>query len=238
MRVIVCIPVWKRHKIFEKVLIRLNEIRQWSKNEIIIYCAGEFTDECHSVFLDHKKKHDKYLSRVNRPVSNKFNYLFQNLKNIDFDYATIVGSDDLVSDEGWQIMENAMNEYKYHFIAFKDVNFFDSKTKTASYYEFRGRTQNRSVGCYRFLHENLVKSLDYTPFRDGMDSGIDWTMEQKLEYYQNIEKKIISLGNKGHIVDVKSGTNINSYNKLKVIMNKSDVSLFPTEIQRILKLNT
>lgn len=235
MRIIICIPVWNRPKIFEKVIKRINQIRDWSKSEIIVYCAGDFADECHQVFVNYQRKHDKYLPFKNRPVSNKFNHLFKQIKNIEFDYAAIIGSDDLISDKGWEIIETNLYEYKHHFLAFKDINFYDVLTGKAAYYEYKGRTQNRTVGCYRFLHDNLLKSLNYEAFRDGHNSGIDWTMEQKIQYFTNIDKKIVSMGNKGYMVDVKSGVNINTFQKLQGIFNMTSSDKWPKEILELLK---
>lgn len=236
MKIVLCIPVWKREKIFEKVMQRMNEVRKWSDSEILIYCAGDKEDPCRQVFEDLAHENDRYIIAQNRPVSNKINKIFKELSGIDFDYACTGASDDVVSDNAWNRIESLLNEWKYHFIGIKDINFYDTISGKAAYYMYNGRTQNRTVGCYRFLHYNLLKSLNFTPFYDGHNSGIDWTMEQKIEHFQNIEKKTIELGDTGDMVDIKSAVNINSYQKLKGIFKPSNTDNWPPEIRKLLDI--
>jgi hypothetical protein len=234
MKVFLLIPVYKRAKIFELVYKRLNDIRLKSKLNITIIVAGNLEDECKNVYQKLKQGQDEYIICNNTPVSNKFNALHEYLKGEDFDYSITTGSDDIISDYAWQLLENAIIEQQYHYICFKDLNFYDSVTKKVGYYATKEKSVNKSIGCYRALHKNILETLKYKPYEDGRNNGIDFTMEQKMHYLKGVVSKEITVGNKGHIVDVKSNVNINSYQYLEKIFNLADVNNFPQEIKDLL----
>lgn len=234
MKIYILIPVYKRAQIFEKTIKRLSDIRKKSEHEISFIIAGDFKDECKNVYDKYKTAGDEFIIYPNTPVSNKFNALFYHIKEKAFDYALIVGSDDLISDYGWQQLENEMVKQEHHYIAFLDLNFYDTKTKKTGYFITKKTSLNKSIGCYRALHKNLLKSLKFKPFADGKNSGIDFTLEEKLQYVQGLKTHEIKLGNHGHIVDLKSSININSFAYLEKIFNLADVNNFPQEIKEII----
>jgi len=234
MNIYILIPVYKRGEIFEKVLIRLNEIRELSKLKIGIVVAGEKDDVCYEVFNSHKKEHDVFIAHKNLPVSNKFNGLFKYLEDKEFDYAMIVGSDDLISNKAWKLLEKEIVKYETHFIGFKDLNFYDTKTKRVGYFICKKSSYNQTIGCFRTLHYNLIKALNFEPYYNGKDSGIDFSMEEKIKYINGVTQKEITVGNTGEIVDLKSNVNINSYEYLKKIFTLASLDTFPNEIKQIL----
>jgi hypothetical protein len=198
----------------------------------LIYCAGDKTDECYKVFQDYKREKDKYIFHKNKPVSTKINAIYAALKDIDFDYVVTGASDDLISDYAWRICEQEMELYKWHIIGFTDANFYDSEKNRAGYHKCRANGYNRLIGCYRFLHYQLIEALNFKPFSDGLNSGIDGSMEVKIKYMRGLQENKMELGNNGHIVDVKSNININSFDKLKKIFRLAETSVWPDEILR------
>ena len=227
MKVFILIPVYKRPEVFTIVYKRLNEIRLKSKLDITVVLAGDNSDPCKVVYEQNKQGNDEYIICNNLPVSNKFNYLYDYIKDEDFDYSIITGSDDLISDKGFKELEDAIFEQEYHYICFSDINFYDSKTKKAGYFIAKNSSLNKSIGCYRALHKDLLKAMKFKPYFDGSNSGIDYTMEQNLSLIKGINKKQIVLGNTGDMVDVKSNVNINSFQYLEKIFNLADVNKFP-----------
>lgn len=234
MKIYILIPVYKRAEIFEKTIKRISDIRKKSEHEILFIIVGDFKDECKLVYDKYKIDGDEYVIYPNSPVSNKFNAMYQHIKDKDFDYAVCVGSDDIISNYGWQQLENEMTKQDYHYIAFLDCNFYDTKTKRSGYFLVKQSSLNKSIGCYRALHKNLLKSLKFKPYSDGKNSGIDFTMEEKLKYVKGLKTHEIKLGNHGHIVDLKSSININSFAYLEKIFNLADVNNFPKEIKEII----
>jgi len=232
MKLKLLIPVYKRPDVFAKVMTRLKQIK--SKHELHFVVCGDIDDECKQVYDRFATYTDQYITFPNRPISNKFNALYKQIEGTDFDYAIIIGSDDLISDATWRRLEEAMEEKEYHFIGFKDLNFHNLKTGESGYYKYAGYHANKTIGCYRALHKTLLNALDYEPFQEGFNTGIDHTMQIKMSYVDGIKQHVMEVGNTGGIVDIKSGLNIHSYEKLKKGFKFANKEDFPNEIKTLI----
>jgi hypothetical protein len=151
------------------------------------------------------RKHGlKYIECKNFPVSNKHNKLVESLRDVDFDYAVILGSDNLVSKNFTEKMEQVLTEKKPDFLQLKGLYFYNQKTKKTTYY-------NGFTGVGRCFSKNVLEALDYKLWSDGLNSGLDTSSLNILETngYKPFEIDIRDLG--VEVVDVKYRDNITSH---------------------------
>lgn len=201
---------YKRPEITEKIIKIWQHVQSLTSEYFdftnIVIDSGESNFE---VF----KKNDKfkYFNYKNYPLSNKWNYGASLLKEIDFDYVIILGSDDFL-DENLLISYHKKMIQNYEFIGIKDLYFYDKIKDNLFYWPGYGKNsgrENETIGAGRCLSKSLIEKLSYSPWSDGLNSGLDASMQKKLNLIKELKIIKFYLSDiNSFACDVKSNVNI------------------------------
>lgn len=90
----------------------------------------------------------------NNPVSNKHNYGLSRSLELDWDALVIMGSDDLISPEGVELLKENLKQKTY--VGFNQVHFLNSETFEWIKYKYEDR---RLVGCGRAIRRDVFDRI-------------------------------------------------------------------------------
>lgn len=161
-------------------------------------------------FLQHGTN-GKYLEYPNNPIGAKWNYGLSVLKNVEFDYLIISGSDDVFSQDLWDWYKTL----DVHYAGVLDFYFMDWQTKRIKYNEgFRANRIGEPHGAGRALHRNVLDALQWKLWDDDLNIGLDGSMTEKLKLLKGLTSKFIRLEQHGFIaLDIKTDENLHSINE-------------------------
>lgn len=196
--------------------------------------------ECINVVIDSDNSNSEifkdnpnfiYHNYDNFPVSNKWNYGSSLCKDIDFDYIIMFGSDDIMNDSLLREYYKYMIE-DYDYVGILDIFIYDILKENLFYWEGYSHKSGRygeTLGLGRCLSKNLVEQLNYELWVNGINKGLDGSMQKKINNLTNI--KTINFYSKdiGFACDIKSDTNITKLNtfidQLEIIQTPENVIL-------------
>ena len=170
-----------------------------------------------------------YRNYDNFPVSNKWNYGSSLCKDIDFDYIIMFGSDDIMDDSLLREYYKYMMD-GYDYIGILDIFIYDILKENLYYWKGYGLNSGRygeTLGLGRCLSKNVVEQLDYKLWINGINKGLDGSMQNKINGLRDI--KIINFYSKdiGFACDIKSDVNIT---KLNTFINLLEITQTPQNI--------
>ena len=122
----------------------------------------------------------EFISISNDPLGNKWNKGFQASKNYNADAVIFMGSSDWCSD-GYieRCKEHSKN---YGMIGMLGCHFADV-SDSIRLVHWKGYNnnmrKNEPIGIGRFLNREFLEKINYTPFDDRINSGLDWSMWKK-----------------------------------------------------------
>lgn len=159
----------------------------------------------------------------NRPVSEKFNQGMQWVKNMGLDYGCISGSDDIFSTETFRKILDA-TQSDYDLIGIDSIYFYGTEgIHRGTLVKLQG---SRMLGVGKCIHKRVLEQVDYRPWNENKNWGLDAIASKCIAPYVK-SFKIIS---DAKVFDCKSSMNIN---KMNVWANKFD-KLDPQEFYSIL----
>jgi glycosyltransferase involved in cell wall biosynthesis len=151
----------------------------------------------------------------NTPLAAKMNTVSRGTKACDPDYAILIDSDDLLSDElarGYAVL---MREQVLH-IGLRDLYFYEGGTLVYWPGYPKGHlSHGRSIGCGRLYARSILDRCDWKLWQHstrprGMDALIDQTMAQL-----QVARRSAPMARFGGVaVDIKSADNIWSLAKI------------------------
>lgn len=195
MKIVYIIPFYKRLDLTD---ICFNQIKKHNRPVYVVGSEGE-----KSRLL--AKKHGMiYYECANNPVSNKNNYLISKLKDVDFDYAVILGSDNFVSSNFTEKIEAVLSKEKPDFLQLRGLYFRNQKTRKTTY--FSGFT-----GVGRCYSKRALEGVNYKLWSSGLNKGLDGCsfLRLKSKGFEPLEVDIRDLG--VEVVDVKYAENITNH---------------------------
>jgi len=155
---------------------------------------------------------DKTFYHENKPLSNKWNYGVQMLKDIDFDYVIMLGSDDYFNSDFLHYVKQEAP--KYDLLAFKDIYF----EQEGSFYYWSGYECSRKgepAGAGKVYSKDFLERINYNLFPTSRDNGLDG-MSWKVVKENNAKVKVTSLQENGlFLCDVKDGEGLTPLHKIK-----------------------
>lgn len=195
MKIVYIIPFFKRLDLTE---ICFSQIKQQNRP---VYVAGSEGEKSR---LLAEKYGMIYLECENYPVSNKHNELISMLKDVDYDYAVILGSDNFVSSNFTEKIEAVLEENKPDFLQLRGLYFYNQRTKKTTY--FSGFT-----GVGRCYSKKALESVNYKLWSSGLNKGLDGSSFHRLKAkgFEPFEVDVLELG--VEVVDVKYAENITSH---------------------------
>jgi hypothetical protein len=214
MKVVFFIPFYKRLDLTELCFSELKKQRK------PIYSVGSEGDVSRQLA---EKYGVKYLEFDNNPVSDKHNALTGMLKDVDFDYAIQLGSDNFVSPNFTKELVKFLKREKPDYTQFDGVYFYHQKDKVKTY--FKGFT-----GVGRCFSKHLLESMNYKLWESGKNFGLD-TSSRNMLAAKGFEPTLLNMQELGvEILDVKYADNITTheivYQGEVVESLKIDVTIF------------
>src|SRR3989304_634356 len=208
MKIGVITAVWKRPEIFEMFAKCILEIKKNTKHELLVIVAGSELHESEKLVT---KYGFAYIEIKNNPVSNKFSAALKRAEQQQCDYVLLMGSDNMLSLDLWKHYEKAITD-KIDFFGLKDLYFYDTVSKRAAYWGgYIDERKGKPCGAGRLLSKKLLNKINWKLWKEGLDKGLDNSMEMILRNVQ-YTRRLISLKENGvHAIDVKSEINITKF---------------------------
>lgn len=154
----------------------------------------------------------------NSPLALKWQAGIDYLKNIDFEYMVILGSDDIMNEETYKFIDNEISDCD--FMGFTDFYFYDQiKNKTYYWKGYENVRKGEPLGAGRVLTKNCINKLQGNVFYKDMQTmtDIDSYMWKRITS-ENVTKKIFTLKeNNLFIVDIKDNKNLNSIHQISQV---------------------
>jgi len=164
----------------------------------------------------------------NDPLGKKWNAGMRHARTYaDPDYVMILGSDDLISSSLLELIDHKINQ-GYEFISFKDLYFYSLNRKRVKFGEcgyWDGRGQNRSLGPARVCHRRILEKINWAPWGETKNSGLDGSFIKNIKDYIPEKKKILlSLKETNtYCLDIKTEGNINGIGNFELEPIKPEV---------------
>jgi hypothetical protein len=166
----------------------------------------------------------EYLSYPNNPISNKWNFGANSLRLRDFDYVLFLGSDDIMDMKILLEYQKKMKE-NFDYIGILDMYVYDQKQSDLYYwsgYEKNTGRQGETIGLGRSISNETLKKLNYHPWDNDLNKGLDKTFNFKLKKLTNLKSfkfKLIDVD--GFACDIKSDVNITKLKDYKTLLKVS-----------------
>lgn len=170
MKIIAPIPVFGRHELVKLTASRLQlqgitpvlighepETKEIAKNLNIEFCLAS-----------------------NNPLGHKWNVGFQAAKFYDPDAVIFMGSSDWCSQEYIDIVKQNLN---FSMIGMLGCHFIDvaDQIRLVHWDGYKDKLRmNEPIGIGRVLSRELIKKMNWIPFENVLNSGLDWSMYQKV----------------------------------------------------------
>ena len=200
MKIIVLTAVWKRHDLFEIFKSGFDRIKKDSEHDLKLVTIGSEGID----FSDH------HIESPNQPLSNKWQSGIDFIKDFEWDYVLMLGSDDVICSNLLKTYTPAMEE-GFDLIGLLDCYFIDSRDLRVSYW--RGYTNHRrgeSIGMARLLSRDLLMRLDWKVWQDGLKKGLDSSMMKNINRLQHSEKMFSCKKENIRAFDIKSDINVSN----------------------------
>lgn len=150
-----------------------------------------------------------WIKHENNPISMKWQRGVEELRNIDFDYAMMMGSDDWFCDGVIPLIEKHKGFDK---IAFNDIYFEDIENAKA-YYWGGYEKKKKTAGAGRCYSKSFLEKIDYKLWETEINKGLDAASSKRIMDFKPKKKVLNCKKNKVIICDVKDGMGLTSLNK-------------------------
>ena len=217
MRIIVATYFHERFPMYEVHAMGVKRLREVFGVIPVVVCSSEAP---HEEFV--KKCGFDYYEHANRPLGTKANYTARLTKNYDPDYVIFLDADDIISNTLMIEYMKCMEE-GYDFIGVKDIYFYSLNPKRIKYgvfghwgYEYRGPS-NKNLGMAKCLSRSMLDKIDWKPFNDRVNSGLDGTMRARISPHKPKIAGIKVRENNLFCVDVKTQGNLNGIGNFELL---------------------
>jgi hypothetical protein len=224
-------PVWQRPHIFEICLKGIHRLQNYKPKQFHIQPFFVISES--SMIQPLQRYGYPFIFYQNSPLGAKKNAgLHYILKNYKFDYLMEIGSDDLLTNQYLDLVDEYMRAGVPQFCP-SNVYFIDTRTGKPGFWE-----TEKILGLGRTISHAALKKLKgrdlWIPQKQrGMDT-CSWRMLQKLK----ITNTIVPVADEVYGLDLKSSVNINQLDRFaKSTLTASQIlTHFPNEAPDILQI--
>lgn len=189
---------------------RLETVEQCIKLSPEIERLYVYSDSPDGKFLKGRVAH---LHRhVNQPLNEKWNFALQKLREIDFDYCVMMGSDDYFDQHFLDFIEREAPNYD--MIGFTDMYFKNEAGENFYWAGYMNERRGEPAGAGKVYSKEFLERIDYNLFPVKRPRGLDGQAWVVVNHYKaNIG--IFSLKEEGlWLCDIKDGKGITDINKI------------------------
>lgn len=156
----------------------------------------------------------KYLyQHPNQPLSEKWNYGVQKLKDIDFNHVVMMGSDDYFDQRFLDFIKEEAP--KYDMIGFSDMYFSNKASERYYWGGYQNERRGEPAGAGKVYSKEFLERVNYNLFPVQRPRGLDGQSWVITRHFTN-NYKIFSL--KEHnlwLCDIKDGKGVTPINKIQ-----------------------
>lgn len=205
----VAIPAWQRHELVTIVIDQLRRCDQQLAHHQIVVSVAVSEDEDPGI-TDACGDADIVTQCRNAPLGRKANAAYRALQGT-CDAVVGLGSDDLVTPELFLAWARLLETYDY--CGLLDYYALDPHVPELRHWLGYGWHEpstriGEPVGAGRVLSASVLEALGWEPFADGVDCGLDGTLERRLSRVPHRRCAIPSAAIDALVIDVKLGPNI------------------------------
>jgi hypothetical protein len=122
----------------------------------------------------------EFISIDNDPLGAKWNAGFMACQNYLPDGVIFMGSSDWASDEYIQSVSEALNDFA--FMGMLGCHFVDvaDEVRLVHWPGYQGPRRLEPIGIGRVLRSDMLTKMNWKPFNDVQQSGLDWSMYLKM----------------------------------------------------------
>jgi hypothetical protein len=174
MTTVACIPVHGRIELVKQTIRRL-----YKKNGVAkVICAGSTKaekDACESEGAE-------FFMHPNDPLGKKWNAIFMRAKHYNPDDIVFVGSSDWLSDNWIDVMRPYLKDYEmvgvpgFHLLDISKSNVY----RLCFWSGYVGERADESIGIGRLISRRALEKMDWKPFVDDRNNGMDYSMQQNV----------------------------------------------------------
>lgn len=206
---------WQRKRLTTKYCDHMDYLKSRFVNHLVMTSVIVDSEQVNKASI--KKSKSLYFEYPNQPLSNKFNFGMGHFKNKNIDYVMVLGSDNFVDEilmmEFIKIMRNG-----YDLIGILNSYIYD--LRTGLMYSFLGYPKKshrykETVGAGRILSKNILSSLNFVPWANGLSKGLDGSMWAKLLPLKFKEYKLDLRTMNGLMLGIKTNTFITDIDNMK-----------------------
>ena len=209
MKVVIATYFHERFDMYRVHAMGVKRLKDMFNVQPIVVCSSEapyreFVEGCGFDYYEHP----------NRPLGAKANYAAECAKSYDPDYLIFLDADDMISNSLMIEYLKKMNE-GYDVIGVRDTYFYSLNPKRVKYgvfghwgYDYRG-IKDKNLGVAKCLSRSMLEKIDWKPFNERVNSGLDGTMRARVGKYRPRIAGIEVRKNNLFCVDIKTYGNLN-----------------------------
>ena len=211
----------KREQILKLYCEGIKRIQSQTDIEIISIIVGDVN----SITKDYPCIHIPY---KNNPLTEKFNIACLEAQKHNPDYVVVMGSDDIFNIE---LLDYVNSRPDCDFINPRDVHLYSVSPPHVNQIIY---ICSSTIGCARFIRNDLMDKLEWRPWRIHKDKGIDQMLWRELTPRWVSPHLFIGAQVGAKVIDIKSTTNITGFDKWSksVRLNPDDILTFLSDAEK------
>lgn len=185
----------------------------------------DLTPNLDRVFVYSDKKDGDYLRSLgykhiykfeNNPLSDKWNYGVEKMRDLDYDYIIMMGADNYFDAHFLDfVYENAP---KYDMLGFVGMYFTNQRSETYYWQGYTGSRIGEPAGAGKVYSKDLLNKIDYNLFTGAVNRGLDRGSWGIINSVTN-KIKISSLQEEGiWLCDIKDGKGLTPLSAIRNIV--------------------
>ena len=204
-----CTCVWQRHDVTAVFWVAYKHLRDWWADHEVIPVVAVSDDPVHRKLAPPETV---FCEMPNAPLGRKFNATLTAAREIGADVVCITGSDDVMCERVAHALDVHIVDAT-PYVGLRDLYFHETWTGRTGYwpgYHQRHRI-GEPAGCHRLIRREVLEGLDWHLWEDERDRGMDHSSFKSLARV-HAEPALITVRDlDGCAVDLKSATNLWSY---------------------------
>lgn len=210
MRLGILTAVWGRYEVFDIFKKGIERIKEHTDIEIEVVAVGSEGKKSANACREYH-----YVPFKNKPLSNKWNAGMLKMKELNVDYVLCLGSDDLICNNLIDKYIEAM-KFGYDFIGLLDCFILDLKTNDLRFWTgYNGIRIGETAGIGRCLSKRILEEMNWSPWGEARDRGLDGEMFKKLKQIPHTQKVFGCLKDNIIGVDLKDSGSLTTFDVFK-----------------------
>lgn len=211
-RVAILTCSYRRAEIFRLFLRSLHRALSpyLDRAQFHLFVGGDEADDGgqNRQILESARLSQTWVAFPNRPLGRKWQTVLAKARSVGFDYALILGSDDLICHRLVAAYLELM-ACGYDDVAVRDLYFLDAESLRLIYYPgYRDGHPYKTIGAGRLLSRRVIDALDGNLWNPDLDRALDRSLHENL---RDVERKeiLLSCRESGFtVLDIKSPQNL------------------------------